>query len=86
MGKKRDLTKSVQTDIFDNLERYSMQKKVTWEMIFKDFKSRHPNLQKEVTYWRPRDYLTIELWMDDGSTMSYDYRTHRAEFATRKPI
>ena len=63
-----------------------MTKKVTWELIFADFKSRHPNLQKEVTYWRPRDYLVIELWMNDGTTMIYNYETHKAEFAKRNPI
>lgn len=54
--------------------------KVTWNAIYKDFKDRHPNLWKEVTYWRPLAFATIEIWLTDGSKMKYNYDEHKAEF------
>ena len=61
-----------------------MAKKITWNMIFADFKQRHPNLRKEVSYWCPRDYLIIELWLKDGRRMLYDYWNHKAEFIQKE--
>ena len=61
-----------------------MKRKITWNMIYADFKRRHPNLRKEVTYWRPKAYSTIELWLKDGSRMIYDYDCHEAKFISRE--
>lgn len=57
-----------------------MQNKITWKMIFEDFRRRHPRLSKDVIHWSPKDYLTIELRMKDKTKMSYDYHTHTAKF------
>lgn len=57
-----------------------MSKKITWNKIYQDFKQRHPDLRKKVTHWCPYDYLTIELWIDDGTRMIYDYWSHMAKF------
>lgn len=54
--------------------------KITWEMIYKDFKQRHPNLSKEVRRWNPLNFATIELHLKDGTRMSYDYDLHQAKF------
>lgn len=48
-------------------------KKVTWEMIYKDFRSRFPNLKNEVEYWKPHSYSTIELHIKDGRRLIYNY-------------
>lgn len=55
-------------------------KKITWEVIYKDFRRRHPTLKKEVLHWRPHSYSTIILYLKDGSRMLYDYDFSRATF------
>ena len=57
-----------------------MDGKVTWGMIFDDFKRRHPRLSKSVRQWKPWNYLTIVIDMTDGTRMLYDYYTHKAIF------
>lgn len=52
--------------------------KVTWKDILADFKERYPRLAKEVCYWCPRDYATIQVNLKDGMMMSYNYDDHRA--------
>ena len=54
-----------------------MNKKVTWKMIFDDFKNRHPNLSKQVVRYFPSNYLTIEVWIKDGLRIKYDYWEHK---------
>lgn len=55
-----------------------MSEKITWNKIFKDFKRRHPNLSKNVSYWRPFDYATIIIYLKDGMIITYNYDEHRA--------
>jgi hypothetical protein len=57
-----------------------MRKKITWNDVYKDFKIRLPNLSKKVTYWKPRDYLSITVYFEDGSQMVYDYLYKKASF------
>lgn len=57
-----------------------MSDKVLWIDIFKDFKQRHPNLSKNVEYWRPDNFLRIEIFMKDGTKMMYEYDKHKATF------
>lgn len=59
-----------------------MNKKITWTTIYNDFKRRHPNLRKDVTYWCPLDYLTIELYFKDGSKGKYTYFEHKMVWST----
>lgn len=53
-----------------------MNKKLTWNMINHDFRSRHPDLRKGVTYWRPYDFATILLYFKDGRLATYNYDKH----------
>lgn len=55
-----------------------MSKKISWKMIYKDFKQRHPNLAKKTVHYCPKDYLTIEIWLDDGAMITYDYFKSKA--------
>lgn len=55
-----------------------MQLKITWKMVLEDFKQRHPRLSKQITYWCPKDYLTILIYLKDGMKISYDYFYHKA--------
>ena len=54
--------------------------KVTWRDVLMDFKQRHPNLAKMVVDYRPYDYGTIIVYLNDGQTMLYDYTTKRGRF------
>lgn len=54
-----------------------MSKKITWSMIYDDFKRRHPKLRKDVIHWCPFDYLTIELYFKDGRKGIYTYFDHK---------
>lgn len=49
-----------------------------WSELIKDFKRRHPRLAKQVTYWRPLDYMRILIYLDDGMMLEYDYLFNRA--------
>lgn len=57
-----------------------MSKKLTWSMINKDFRARHPKLRKEVTYWRPHNFATILLYFKDGRLATYNYDKHAITF------
>lgn len=57
-----------------------MTQKITFLDIYKDFKIRLPNLSKRATYWKPRGYLSITVYLEDGSQMAYDYLYKKASF------
>lgn len=44
-----------------------------------DFKQRHPNLAKQVCYWRPHSYATIQINLKDGMMLLYNYDDKRAD-------
>ena len=50
-----------------------MTGKITWDIIYKDFRSRYPTLRKRVIGWQPYGYLTILLICDDQVKLVYDY-------------
>lgn len=57
-----------------------MKQKIMFSDIYKDFKIRQPNLSKRATYWKPRGYLSITVYFEDGSQMAYDYLYKKASF------
>lgn len=57
-----------------------MSRKITWNVINKDFRARHPNMRKEVVYWRPHDYATILLYFKDGRLATYNYDKREIKF------
>ena len=57
-----------------------MGKKITWDQIYKDFKSRYRNLRKEVIGFRPHDYLAIVLYLKSGRKVTYSYETKDCRF------
>lgn len=61
-----------------------MNKKITWNMVFADFKRNHSKLRKEVTYWCPYDYLTIELYFKDGRKAKYTYFDHKVVWSDER--
>ena len=54
-----------------------MSNKTTWDMIFSDFKQRHPNLARKIIYWEPHSPATIFIRFDDIMTITYNYDTHK---------
>ena len=46
--------------------------KITWKMLFDDFKKVFPNLSKHTAYWKPFDWMKIEVIFDEGEHFIYD--------------
>ena len=59
------------------VERSIMSERLAWIDIYKDFKSRFPRLAKDVGDYRPYSYMTIILYLNDGTMMLYDMEVHR---------
>ena len=57
--------------------------KITWEKVYEDFKQRHPTLKKQTTYFKPYGYAEIEVWLNSGSRLVYNYDEKRAYFIKR---
>ncbi len=57
-----------------------MEIKLTWERIYKNFRKHFPTLAKRVTYWHPHDYATIEIYLDDGSKILYNFDFDKVTF------
>jgi hypothetical protein len=55
-----------------------MASKITWQNILTDFKQRHPQLSKNITYWCPHGYATILIHLQDGLKLTYNYEEHKA--------
>lgn len=63
-----------------------MNKKITWNMINKDFRAKHPEMRRSVTYWRPYNFATILLYFKDGRLATYDYDKHKLRFLKERWI
>lgn len=60
------------------IEEDQFNGKVTWRIIYQDFKRRHPNLSKKAVRFEPHDYATILIYLDDGLRLIYNYDEHKA--------
>lgn len=63
-----------------NEQELKLSKKLTWKDVYKEFRSKFPNLRKKVMYWCPYGYETIELYLDDGSKATYHYSKNEFKF------
>lgn len=54
-------------------------RKVAWKDIFENFKMVYPRLSKEAKDFKPHDYMSIMIFMTDGSKMIYDGMAKRAK-------
>ena len=54
--------------------------KITWQRIYADFKSRHPNLSKMSACYSPYDYAEIFIYLKDGTKLVYNHDTRRVRF------
>ena len=57
-----------------------MSKKVTWTDIYKDFRTRLPTLSKMAVDYRQYDFMTIAVYLKDGTKILYDGLQKRAWF------
>lgn len=57
-----------------------MEKRVTWDDIYNEFRKNHPTLSKLVSSWRPIDCGMIEIKLKEGDAVIYDYYMHQAKF------
>lgn len=57
-----------------------MSNTISWRTVYADFRSRFPNFKKHVIHWHPYDFLTIKLYLDDGTKCKYCYIDHKVTF------
>ena len=50
-------------------------KKITWDVIFRDYKSHYPKGCKDVLHFQPYAFATILLIFQGGERMTYNYDT-----------
>ena len=55
-------------------------KKITWDVIYRDFRRHFPNLKKMVIDWRPYDYAMIVVTLKDKRHLTYDYDMKTVKF------
>lgn len=63
-----------------------MRVKVTWDVVFEDFKQRYPRLRQTVVYWQPSGYGSISLYFKDGRKGTYDHSAGRLIFSSESWI
>ena len=54
-------------------------KKVTWKDIFESFKMVYPRLSKGAKDFKPYNYMSIMIFMTDGTKVVYDDLMKRAK-------
>lgn len=54
-------------------------KKVTWKDIFENFKTVYPRLSKGAKDFKPYNYMSIMIFMTDGTKVVYDDLMKRAK-------
>ena len=57
----------------------NVKRKVTWKDIFNNFKSAYPRLSKEARDYRPYNYMSIVIYLTDGTKVVYDDMAKRAK-------
>lgn len=50
-----------------------MRRKISWDMVYKEFVSRYPHSRKDLVRWHPYGFLQIRLYFKDGTGGVYDY-------------
>lgn len=51
---------------------------VTPELVFGDFKMRHPTLAKHIVKWKMRGVYIVRVWLTNDMILDHDYREHAA--------
>lgn len=64
----------------------SRQIKITWEVIFKDFKNRNPRIAKKALGFQPYSYATIIISFPDRVKMIYNYDSKKYRVLTESEL
>lgn len=59
-----------------------MSKKIAWYEIYQDFQRRFPRLSKDAARYQPNGYLSILVYLRDGTKLVYDYMEQRGRLIT----
>ena len=51
---------------------------IFWNKVYKDFKKTYPSLSKDCVHFHPQGFMTIVVYLSDGTKLSYNYETGRA--------
>lgn len=54
-----------------------MHNKITWKMIYDEFKDTYPSKRKEAIHYEPFGVAEILIFMKDGSKYVYNHQYHR---------
>lgn len=60
--------------------------KITWDVIYKDFRHNHPKLKQRVLGYESYDYATILLVFPDRIRMTYNYDTKELKILSDKQV
>jgi len=52
------------------------RRKITWKMVYDDFCKRFPLLKKSSLWWHPYDSGEIEIYLEGGYLLIYNYDRH----------
>ena len=64
----------------------NVKRKVTWKDIFNNFKSVYPRLSKEAQDYRPYNYMSIVVYLADGTKVVYDDMAKRAKMLAAQEL
>ena len=64
----------------------NVKRKVTWKDIFNNFKSVYPRLSKAAQDYRPYNYMSIVVYLADGTKVVYDDMAKRAKMLADKDL
>lgn len=56
------------------------KEKITFVDVYNDFKTQFPTLSRGASHWKPNGYLSIQVFFQDGSEMTYDYSNKKGSF------
>lgn len=55
--------------------------KTTWQDVFNSFKAKYPNLSAKAVDYRPYDFMTIEVRLQNGQKVIYSGVQGQAKIA-----
>lgn len=67
------------------MARRGRPEKLTFEKLYNDgFKKSQPWTAKRVVRWIPVGYMSIDLWIDDGSILVYNGERNETKITERR--
>lgn len=60
--------------------------RITWDVIFQDYKKRHSKKAKEVLHYCPHSFATILLYFPNRCRALYNYDTKEFRMLSKKEV